>query len=128
MTAFTVLAVAIAGGLGAVCRYLLSALISRRTTTSFPWGTFAINVSGSFVVGLAAGLAAVSLIPAEWRLVVGTGFLGGYTTFSTASTDTLALLRSRRPRAAALYSFGMLAAALAAAGAGVVAASGFSPA
>jgi len=56
-------------------------------------------------------------------LLVGTGFLGGYTTFSTFSTDTVELLRSRRPGAAVLYSFGMLVSALAATAVGLLVAS-----
>ncbi|WP_235500996.1 fluoride efflux transporter FluC [Agreia sp. Leaf244] len=79
-----------------------------------------INVSGSFLVGLAAGYSAAYLLPADVRLVIGTGFLGGYTTFSTASTDAVGLLRKRRPRVAALYVFGTLASALTAAFVGMV--------
>lgn len=125
MTAWVIVAVASAGGLGAVCRFLLSTAIGRHTKDALPRATFVINVSGSFLVGLAAGFAAANLIPSEWRVVVGTGFLGGYTTFSTFSTDAVRLLRSRRARAAIVYSFGTLVAALAAAGLGLAVASIF---
>jgi len=125
MTVWTIVVVASAGGAGAVCRFLLSDLITRHTKDSFPWATFVINVSGSFLVGFAAGLAAANLIPPEWRVVVGTGFLGGYTTFSTFSTDAVQLLRSRRSSAALIYSLGMLVASLGAAAAGLLAAANF---
>ena len=115
----SVCAVAVAGGLGAVCRYLLSGAIARHAPAAFPWATLVINVSGSFVVGLAAGLAAAHLLAPEWRVIVGTGFLGGYTTFSTASTDAAALLRGRRPVAAIVYAVGMLLGAVAAAALGL---------
>ena len=120
MTVGLALAVALAGGLGAVCRFFLSAVIPTAKRSGFPWSTFVINVSGSFLVGLAAGYSAAHLLPVDVRLVIGTGFLGGYTTFSTASTDAVGLLRKRRPRVAALYVFGTLASALTAAFAGMV--------
>jgi CrcB protein len=120
MTVWMIVIVAGAGGMGAVCRFLLSGLVGRHATDAFPWATFAINVSGSLLVGFAAGLASVNLIPPEWRVVVGTGFLGGYTTFSTFSTDAVALIRSRRPGKATIYSLGMLVASLGAAAAGLL--------
>jgi fluoride exporter len=85
-------AIAIAGGLGATSRYLVDLLISRRTSGRFPWGTFVINLSGSFAAGLVAGLAVTSLVPTEVRTVVAGGFLGAYTTFSTAMYETVQLL------------------------------------
>jgi len=120
VSAWLALAVALAGGLGAVCRFLLGAIIPAGKGSGFPWSTFAINVSGSFLVGLAAGYSAAHLLPVDVRLVIGTGFLGGYTTFSTASTDAVGLLRKRRPRVAALYVIGTLATALTAAFIGMV--------
>jgi fluoride exporter len=86
------LAVAVAGGLGAAGRYLVDLLIGRRSSSPFPWGTTAINVSGSFVAGVVGGLAATSLVSADFRTVVAGGFLGAYTTFSTAMYETAQLL------------------------------------
>ncbi|GAA2106959.1 fluoride efflux transporter CrcB [Microlunatus panaciterrae] len=114
-----VLLVSIAGGLGAVCRFVLDTLVRRRTSGSFPVGTVIINLSGSFLLGLVTGLATGQLLPESWRAVVGTGFLGGYTTFSTASFETVRLLERGRYRAALFNGIGVLALALLAAGAGL---------
>jgi fluoride exporter len=103
----TLLLVSAAGGVGAVARYLLDTLVSR-LTTRWPLGTFLINVSGSLLLGLVTGLAAGPL-PVRLHLVLGTGFLGGYTTFSTASVDTVRLLQERRRLSALVYAVGMLA-------------------
>jgi len=119
MTAWMLVAVAASGGLGAVARYLVGRAIPRRSPKGFPWSTFAINVSGSFLLGAATGLAIVHVLPDEWRVIIGTGFLGGYTTFSTASTETVELARHGRLGLAAAYGIGMLATALAAAGVGL---------
>jgi CrcB protein len=70
--------------------------------------TTVINLSGSLLLGLLTGLVANHLLPPQWRLIVGTGLLGGYTTFSTASFETVRLLEDHRYVAAALNGFGML--------------------
>lgn len=113
------LAVIVAGGLGAVVRALLSMAIATVGRDRFPVSTVVINVSGALLLGLATGLAAAELLPAEWRLVVSTGFLGGYTTFSTASNDAARLARGSHVIAAAVNAFGMLVLAIAAAGLGL---------
>lgn len=79
-----------AGGfLGAVARYGVGLAVARYWTTELPLGTFLINVSGSFVLGLFSSLATerLALDPA-WRLLVATGFVGAYTTFSTFEYET----------------------------------------
>lgn len=84
-----------AGGmLGAISRYLLGGWISDFTHGRFPYGTLAINVSGSFVLGffLALALETMAWGP-EPRLFLAVGFLGAYTTFSTFSYETVALMR-----------------------------------
>ncbi|WGP06794.1 fluoride efflux transporter CrcB [Bacillus subtilis] len=96
MTPLVFIALAAAGGLGASSRMLLDGLIKSRMSTALPWGTIIINVSGSLVLGLLTGLAGANLLPEAWHLVLGTGFLGGYTTFSTASFETVRLLQERR--------------------------------
>ena len=100
MTPLLVLAVAAAGGIGAVARLVLDGLLRSRVAINFPLGTTVINVSGSFLLGLVTGLALAHGLPAEWRAILGTGFLGGYTTFSTASYETVRLAQQRRYRAA----------------------------
>jgi fluoride exporter len=82
----TLLLVALGGALGAPLRYLVDRAVQARHDSVFPWGTFAVNVAGSLVLGLVAGLsgAAYSLL--------GTGFCGAFTTYSTFSYETLRLL------------------------------------
>ncbi|GAA2053075.1 fluoride efflux transporter CrcB [Leifsonia soli] len=119
MTALLVVAVAAAGGVGAVGRLVLDGVLKARVRVSFPFGTTVINVTGSFLLGLVTGLALAHGLPPEWRAVLGTGFLGGYTTFSTASYETVRLAQQRRYRAALFNGVGMLVLALAAAGLGL---------
>jgi fluoride exporter len=92
--------IALAGGLGAVGRFLLDTAIRSRVSTAFPAGTVLINMTGSLLLGLVVGLADAGAVPDALRVVVGTGFLGGYTTFSAASVETEALVVARRPVAA----------------------------
>lgn len=119
MTPLVFVALALAGGVGAVCRYTLDSAIRARTASATPWGTMTINLTGSFALGILTGLAAVSLLPAAWLAVAGTGFLGGYTTFSTASVETVRLLQERRFGAGAAVALGTLIAAVALAGLGL---------
>lgn len=108
MTPLVFIALAAAGGLGASSRMLIDGLIKSRMSTALPWGTIIINVSGSLVLGLLTGLAGANLLPEAWHLVFGTGFLGGYTTFSTASFETVRLLQERRWAAGLVNGFGTL--------------------
>lgn len=89
---------------GALCRYYLTLWFAQRFGKAFPFGTFFINVSGCFAMGFFATLAIdrVAVSP-EVRLLVATGFLGAYTTFSTYGLETLSLLRANSYSAAALY-------------------------
>jgi fluoride exporter len=85
------LAIAGAGALGAVCRYVLDYAVSARATGVFPWGTMLINVTGSLGAGALAGLAASAVLPPELEVVAAGGFLGAYTTFSTAMYESMRL-------------------------------------
>jgi CrcB protein len=82
----------VAGAVGAPARYLLDDAISSRALGVFPWGTLVINVSGSFLLGLLTGLALFHGFPATARVILGTGFCGAYTTFSTFTYETVRLL------------------------------------
>ncbi|MFT4124406.1 MAG: fluoride efflux transporter CrcB [Microbacteriaceae bacterium] len=100
--------VAVAGGLGAVLRFVVDDLVRARFTTLFPLGTAVVNATGSLALGVVTGLALGAVLSPGWELVLGTGVIGGYTTFSTASLETVRLLQDREPRLALLNGFGML--------------------
>jgi fluoride exporter len=100
--------VSVAGGVGAALRLILDGVIKHLIHVTYPVATTLINISGSFILGLLIGLGANEYLPHSWYLVVGTGLLGGYTTFSTASFETVRLLQDRRYVAAAVNGFGTL--------------------
>lgn len=104
----TVVLLVVAGGLGAVARFVIDGAVRSRIGPGSPLGTVLINVSGSLVLGLVTGLTLSHALPEAVQLVVGTGFLGGYTTFSTASFETVRLVQVQRLRAALLNGFGTL--------------------
>jgi fluoride exporter len=118
----TAVAIAVAGALGALARYGLEGLVSRRATGAFPWGTFAVNLSGAFVLGLVFTVMTEQLTVAPWlRGAITIGFLGAYTTFSTLSFETYRLLEDGALGVAAANAFGSLAGGLGAVYLGVVA-------
>lgn len=119
MTPLLFLVIAVAGGAGAVCRFVLDGLLTSLSEADFPWPTVLINITGSLLLGLITGFAVSGLLPEAWRLVLGTGFLGGYTTFSTASVDTVRLLQQRRWTAGMVHGLGTLVIAIGAAGLGL---------
>lgn len=115
------LLVAVAGGLGAVTRFLVDTLVARRNPFRVPLGTLVINISGSLLLGILTGLvtstdpatAAVSV-----KAVVGTGFCGGYTTFSTASVESVRLWLAEGATTGVRYAALTLVGSVAAAAAG----------
>lgn len=98
MSLAAVLLVALGGALGSVLRHLVSVFAATQLGTAFPYGTLAVNVVGSALIGLAAGLG----LSGEARLFLVTGLLGGFTTFSAFSLETGALFE-RSPALAMLY-------------------------
>src|SRR5258708_1665704 len=89
--------VGVGGFLGANARFLLGNLVQQRVGTAFPWGTFGINITGAFLLGLFLTLVTERLtVPnaSAWRLTVAVGFVGAYTTFSTFEYETLALVQT----------------------------------
>lgn len=108
VTPLLFLGVVLAGGAGAAVRLVVDGSVRARLGGRLPWGTLAINVTGSLLLGLLTGLAHPDALPEAWELVLGTGLLGGYTTFSTASLETVRLLQERRIAAAAVNGLGML--------------------
>ena len=115
----TVLWMALAGGLGAVARFVVDGLVRDRFGSSFPLGTVVINITGSFVLGVVTGVGIGQFVAPEWRLIVGTGFCGGYTTFSTASFETVRLVERRRSGLALLNAAGTLVVTVAVAALGL---------
>lgn len=113
------LVVAGAGGLGAVARFLADGAVQDRTSGPFPYGTLAVNVAGSFVLGLIAGAVWYHGAGSRLDAVAGAGLCGGFTTWSTASWESVRLAESGYLAHAAAFTLGGLAAALAAAVAGV---------
>ncbi len=118
MIALQIVAVCLAGGAGAAIRFVVDGTIRHHTSGTHPWATMIINVTGSLILGLVTGLVLSGLVAHSWQLVIGTGLLGGYTTFSTASVETVRLLEDRRWRAAAVNGPGMLVLCVAAAAGG----------
>lgn len=112
MTPLLFIALSLAGGVGAVLRLVLDGAIKARTRTAFPLGTLLINVSGSFVLGVVTQLALGGILDDAWRLVIGTGLCGGFTTFSTASFEAVRLVQQRRYVLASVNAVGMLVAAV----------------
>jgi fluoride exporter len=81
--------IALGGAAGALARYQLAASIQSRMVSAFPWGTFAVNVTGCFIMGVATTLLAQKIgISDNWRFLVPIGFIGAYTTFSTFELET----------------------------------------
>ena len=114
------LALSLAGAVGAACRLLLDGAVAERYGRGFPYGTVLVNVTGSLLLGVVTGLVLFRGAPDELRSVVGTGFCGGYTTFSTASVETVRLVQQRRAGAALLTALGTLTLTLAAAAVGLL--------
>ncbi|WP_238422887.1 fluoride efflux transporter CrcB [Gordonia sp. 'Campus'] len=113
------LAVLVAGALGAVTRFVVDGWFKQRWPTITPWGTFGINVTGSALLGVLAGSVIFHGAPHDLQAILGTGFCGGYTTFSTASFETMRLTQQGSRIRAVLYAVGSLIGAVAACAAGM---------
>jgi CrcB protein len=108
-----------AAAVGAPLRYLVDGAIAERAEGVFPWGTFVINASGSLLLGLLVGLALYHGFPKAPRLILGTGFCGAYTTFSTFTYETVELLEEGAVNEAARNALGNLVVAAGAAAIGL---------
>jgi CrcB protein len=116
----TFLLIGLGSILGANARYYLSAFAASRWGAAFPYGTLLINVTGSLIIGFFFGLVAARFgVSASARLVVATGFLGSYTTFSTFTFETIALSRAGEYRLALVNALGSIALGVAAAASGL---------
>ena len=119
MRALVVLAVALGGSIGAPARLLVDRVVADRTSSDFPLGTLLVNLSGSFLLGLMTGLGLAEHPSPFVEALLGTGFCGAYTTFSTWSYETVRLLEEREVLAALTNTFSSLAFGLFAGGAGI---------
>jgi fluoride exporter len=113
------LIVALAGGAGAVLRALLIHHVGLRRNDPLPVGTMLVNASGSLLLGILTGLSLYHGLGSHLLAVIGVGLCGGYTTWSTASWETMHLLHTGQRGYAAIYTVGGLAVCLAAAAAGI---------
>jgi CrcB protein len=118
----TIVAVGVAGFLGAIARYGLEGFVSSRNGGSFPWGTLVVNVSGSLVIGfLFAVLIEGRVVVVPWlRAAMTVGFVGAYTTFSTLTLETFRLVEEGSIGLAGANAFGSLGVGLVAVYVGVV--------
>lgn len=114
----TLLLVMIGAAVGAPSRWLLDQAIQSRHTSVFPWGTWTINILGSLLLGVLLGAAATGAAPARLVALAGTGFCGGFTTFSTFGYETVILAEEDSSLAAVVNVAVSLAVGLAAATAG----------
>jgi fluoride exporter len=90
----TLLLVGTGGFLGSISRFLASRFIQENLPVAFPLGTFLVNITGCFLIGLIYGFSERStLITTGWKMFLAVGFCGGFTTFSTFANENLALLR-----------------------------------
>lgn len=110
----TWLGVGALGAVGAYARFSVGAVVSGRRATDFPWGTFVVNVTGGFALGVLVGLSAGDAA----LLLLGTGLLGGYTTFSTWMVEAQRLAEDAAWRVMWLYLLGSMLAGLATTGLG----------
>ena len=100
--------IAAGGALGTVARFALSGWVYDRAGAGFPWGTLAVNVAGSLLIGFVLRMLDVMAVTPEMRGFLTVGLLGGFTTFSTYTWETVTLAREGQWAAAGSYSIGSL--------------------
>ena len=113
------LAFVVAAGVAAPLRYLVDGLVQDRAQGAYPWGTFVVNASGSLLLGVIAGLGLAHGLGETPRVVLGTGFCGAYTTFSTFTFETIRLLEEGDVKEAVRYATGTFVTCGAASAAGL---------
>ena len=114
------LTVGAAGAVGAVARYLLDGAVQVRASGSFPFGTLTVNVLGSLVLGLLAGVALQHADAVRAKTIIGAGFCGGLTTWSAASWETVRLAEEQSGRTAVAFTIVNLVASLGAGSVGLL--------
>lgn len=92
----TILIVGCGGFIGSVLRYLVQVFVEKGLSSTFPWGTFIANMTGSFIIGIVFALAQKgNLLNAEWRMFLAVGVCGGFTTFSSFAYNNLTMLKEQ---------------------------------
>ena len=97
-----VLLVGLGSFIGGISRYLVTLFVQNKFLSSFPYGTLAVNIIGCFLIGVIYGFSDRGSMNPEWRIFLATGIMGGFTTFSSFSNETVSMLRD------AQYGFAML--------------------
>lgn len=116
-----VVAIAVGGALGALSRYWVVGFVSRLFERNFPYGTLAVNIVGSFLIGIGYIVIVQRLqVASEWHAVLMVGFIGAFTTFSTFSLETVSLMQEGRLVAAFIYIFSSVLVCLLATMAGIL--------
>jgi len=98
--------IGVGGFIGSICRYLLSLLIQNKFLSTYPFGTLSVNIIGCFLIGIIYALSDRGHFSVEWRLFLATGIIGGFTTFSSFSNETVSMLRDAQYGNALLYVSG----------------------
>lgn len=98
----------VAAAVGAPLRYLVDGFVGERVSGAMPWGTFVINTTGSLILGLLTGLALYHGFPKTSKVILGTGFCGAYTTFSTFTFETVRLVEEGAVATAVRNALGTL--------------------
>jgi fluoride exporter len=126
MNFYHVLAVGIGGFLGSIARYASTLFLAKRMDISFPYPTLAINIIGSFLLGIFLGYSLQANKNESFKLFLTTGFCGGFTTFSAFALENVNLLQNKMTGASVLYVILSVVCSVLAAFAGLVAAKSFS--
>ena len=106
----TLLLIGTGGFAGSVSRYLLTKFVAAKWPMAFPWGTFSVNILGCFLIGIIMGLSFQSAMSTQTRLLLATGFCGGFTTFSTYSLEIFELYQRGEAGISLLYLFASITA------------------
>jgi CrcB protein len=115
------LLIAVFGALGAMSRYAVDGWVSNTARGQFPWGTLAVNLAGSFALGILVELTTSRLLPhPNWRIALGIGFLGAFTTFSTFTYESVRLVEDSAYALALFNVVAMTTLGLTAAAAGLL--------
>jgi CrcB protein len=89
--------------LGGIARYLVSQLVREKFLSLFPYGTLAVNITGCLLIGIVFGYSEKAMVNPDWKIFLATGLLGGFTTFSAFSNESLSLMRMGNTYAAFIY-------------------------